>query len=164
MQPTDLAPPPPPTPSRDRPLWPWIALIAALAMAAGIVGTLAVQKLHGGGPAASASPSTFTVHGAIDLVGAFGAGGQSCDLSRRPGASDLAPGGQVVVYDNAGRSLAIGTLAEGALQPGGTCRMLFTVTGVPDGPGPFFVEVTHRGRIAFTRAQASFVPLSLNLP
>lgn len=163
MQPTSESytqPPIPSPPARREPRarWPWLTAGAVLLVAAAVVGTLLVQRaLDGGG--------TFTVRGSVDITGVYSAGspGQPCDMSRRPGAADLAEGGQVVVYDASGRTLAIGTLGEGALTAGGVCRMPFAVGGVPDGPGPFAVEVTHRGRIAFTRAQAGAVEMSLPL-
>lgn len=163
MQPTEFItrPTAPRPPARGRPRWPLIVAVGVLAAVLGVVGTLAVQKLTG----PDGIGGTFTVHGSVEISSGAGlaSAGQPCDESGNAGASDLAPGGQVAVYDAAGKLLAIGALGEGTLTGSGVCRMPFTVDGVSGG-GPFFVEVTHRGRIAFTRAEAGDVQLSLSLP
>jgi hypothetical protein len=150
----------PPAPRRLPPrkfAWPWTVAAAVLALVLGVVGTLAVQRLAG--------PGTFTVRGSVDVTGGLGVApfGAACDTAAVPGAADLAPGGQVVVYDAAGRALAFGVLGEGTRDAGGGCVMPFTVPGVPDGGGPFFVEVTHRGRVGFSRGQAGAVTLAVAL-
>ena len=127
--------------------------------------TLATLAACQSGPTGPAAPTTFTVRGNVSIVAGYPSGlvGRTCDTSQRPGATDMAPGAQVVVYDNAGKSLAVGMLTEGTILAGGICLMPFVVFGVPEGAGPVAVEVTHRGKVAFTRAEASDVEMSLRL-
>ena len=159
MQPTEpSAGPYPPAPKRLPPRkvpWPWALAVALVALALGVVGTLAVQKLTGHHAGAA---QTFTVAGRLHLTdgdtllnGCRGTGGYA----------DIEAGAQVVVYDNAGKSLAAGELGPGAEDATG-CLYPFTVTGVPvGGGGPYSVEITHRGKIVFTRTQAGYLQMSL---
>jgi len=108
---------------------------------------------------AATTPATFTVTGTI-AIGGYGRSVGSCDGSRHPGSTDLAPGGRVAVYDAAGKVVAVGVLAEGVASSG-TCWMPFTVTGVPVGAGPYAVQVNHRRRVIFSQAQAGNLALTL---
>ena len=49
-----------------------------------------------------------------------------------------------------GKTLAVGSLDPGVAQSG-ACTFTFTVEDVKAGVGPYSVEVSHRGKIAFTR-------------
>jgi hypothetical protein len=110
------------------------------------------------------SPKLINVIGSIALTNGMqyraAADGADCDASGTPGYSDMVAGTQVVVYDAGGKQLAIGTLGPGTTQAG-ACTFPFTIGGVPSGVGPYSVEVSHRGKIAFTEAQAGDVELTL---
>ncbi len=152
------APAPPAPPTRRSP-WPWVAAGGAVLLAViGVLTFLLVNHNSGKSPA-----STITVRGNLTLIGLIGDPTASgpCDASLRGGMGDIAPGAQVVVYDATGKTVGIGELQEGTID-GGACVMPFTVAGVPAGVGPYSVEVTHRGKIAFTEAEASDVELSLS--
>jgi hypothetical protein len=80
------------------------------------------------------------------------------------GYDDLALGAQVVVSDPAGTTVAVGSVtesipitewdddAEDYLAT--ACTLRFLVTGVPAGKGFYGIEVSHRGRLQYSEAQA----------
>lgn len=163
MQPTQTTwtqpPAPEPRPARS---WPLLVVLVVLAAAVGSAGTLLVQKLgahHGGGATTPAPARTFVATGRLTL--------QDMDTVRancrgQGGYSDIQTGTQVIVYDASGKQLAVGQLGLGAAADAFDCIYPFVVTGVPVGDGgPYSVEVSHRGKIAFTRAQAAYIQMSL---
>jgi hypothetical protein len=121
-------------------------------------------------PASSASSSSSTaalarVVGTVSLADPNGweSGG---DLSvgaachGTGGFSDINGGAQVVVSDDAGKTLAITSLRGGKLTSGFQCRFLFTVQ-VPGGLGFYGVTVTHRGTLKESEADLGNVSLTL---
>jgi hypothetical protein len=114
-----------------------------------------------GSASGSAEPKTFNVAGALTLIdaGNQNLGGGACQGSG--GYDDIVEGAQVVVSDASGTTIAVGALGGGARDSSVECVFPFTIVGVPDAPGPFNVEVTHRGTIAFTRDNATSIQMSL---
>jgi hypothetical protein len=105
----------------------------------------------------SATASTFVVEGTLTLdepvtndAPCFGADGYD----------DITEGAQVIVTDATGRTVGIGELLEGEGTEEG-CEFQFEVDDVPSGAGPYSVEVTHRGKIAFQESDAQSLDLTL---
>lgn len=114
----------------------------------------------------------ITVAGAIAVPGGFAEGGlaggpgQVCAVGG--GYSDIRAGAQVVVTDDAGRTLALGQLGDGTLrlpdlEHWGTrsCVFPFSVQ-VPGGHDFYGVEVTHRGVVRYSAGQLR-QPVELSL-
>ena len=112
------------------------------------------------GPSTRAEPTptkaaTFTVSGYLTANGSFGLAcrgiGESADLHR---------GTPVVVRDAGGTKVAAGALGDGFADddaPQSRCIFSFTVRKVPEGNGPFTVQVARRPPVSFTRDQANLV-------
>jgi hypothetical protein len=62
--------------------------------------------------------------------------------------SDIAPGADVVLRDEAGTILGRSGLSDGAAIAG-RCRFTFTFSDIPDGVAYYSVEVSHRGEIVY---------------
>ena len=147
----------------------WTVVGVALALALGVGGTLAVQQLTGHDaattprPATSTAVSTFAVSGNLTLADYMPAAGDlGVPCQGIGGYDDIQGGAQVVIYDATGRQLAVGALNQGEILGLGRCVFAFRLSGVPRGDGgPYSVEVSHRGKIAFTFAQAYDVEMSL---
>jgi hypothetical protein len=132
---------PPARPHRGVPLLV-IGLIAVLAVVVATV--FYVRTRH----------PDMTVHGSLVLHG------DSASILRYPsgcagqgGLNDLIPGGEVIVSDAGGRTLAIGLIIGGT--PGASttaCTMTFEVDKVPSGKKFYGLTVTHRGTVQFTEA------------
>jgi len=138
-----------------------------------IVATVALLALAGCGsskpkPASVTKPATFQVDGILQLHDSIhypsSDAGRPCDASLSNGYNDIVNGAQVVVYDAAGKILASGELYGGTITPGdaafGWCQFRFVVPGV-SGDGPYSIEVTHRGKIVFTKDQADNLSLTI---
>jgi hypothetical protein len=117
-------------------------------------------------PSPSSSPSsspgptkTFTVSGFVTAEGSFGL---AC---RGLGASaDLHAGAPVVVRDAEGARLAAGVLGDGFADddaPQRRCIFSFSVPKVPEGTGPFSVQVARRAPVPFDRRDAAQVTVRL---
>jgi hypothetical protein len=76
------------------------------------------------------------------------------------GYSDISTGTQIVVTDDAGRTVAVGKLGEGNWI-NSYCELPFAVD-VPAGSGFYGIEVSHRGRVQYSADQLSR-PLTLTL-
>lgn len=118
-------------------------------------------------PAASAAPATtaaaapFTIVGSIALTDSFvpGPGGVGCEGDG--GYSDITTGGVVTVSDASGTIVAVGSIKVGA-PTAAECTLFFEVTDVP--ASPFYqIEVTNRGLVTFTDAQARGGEVMLSL-
>ncbi|MCU1680922.1 MAG: hypothetical protein JWQ81_1661 [Amycolatopsis sp.] len=119
------------------------AVGAAIVVVGGTVGAVV---------AAPASPTTFTLNGAVsmlnsgDLIQANGDGGCYGIGSY----SDLATGATVTVRDESGLTVAMGTLgaSDAAVTPQTGfvwgCDIDFAVVGVPDGHPQYQVSVANR--------------------
>lgn len=124
----------------------------------------------------SQKAETFNVYGTLTLQASFDG-----DMSSSSGVSniddvncegeggfdDIREGAQVVVTDNSGKKLGIGSLEAGKLPEEESspldfsCEFGFTVTDVPEGKGPYSVEVSKRGDFAFTESEATNLQLSI---
>lgn len=154
--------------SRRIPVWVFVAgglaAVVLFGIIAGLTFVLAGGKSSGSTPAAAPSTeSTVLVAGTLDLMDAYSDGtGTACSGSG--GYSDIADGAQVVVTDASGKTIGVGSLVSGVstdlVGNIGTCEFTFAVR-VPSGVGPYAVEVTHRGKISFTEADAGDVKLTL---
>jgi hypothetical protein len=78
-------------------------------------------------------------------------GGQGCE--GRGGYKDIAEGAAVTVYDGGGAVVATGSLGSGVMV-GSSCRFTLYVEQVPEGADFFQVEVSHRGKLTLSAADA----------
>lgn len=158
------------------PRWVITTLLAGGAVVVVLLVVIVVLLIHGNGSDNTAKdkssgsagsllspgPKTFEAAGNVTLTdsGNEGLGGGACQGAG--GYSDMVEGGQVVVTDASGKTVAVGSLGAGHHGGGyGACVFPFTVEDVPSGVGPYSVEVTHRGKIAFTEDEASDIELTL---
>jgi len=69
---------------------------------------------------------------------------------------------QVVIRDNGGTDLALGSLEDGYTEnEGWVCVFEFTDLDVPAGGGIYSVEVSHRGEISFMEEGPGDVAMTL---
>ncbi|OKI14366.1 hypothetical protein A6A07_13595 [Streptomyces sp. CB03911] len=78
-------------------------------------------------------------------------GSQVCE--GRSGYKDIAQGAAVTVYDGEGVVVATGSLGSGVVV-GSFCRFTLHVEQVPDDVQFFQVEVSHRGKLTLSAADA----------
>ncbi|MCL6675115.1 hypothetical protein [Streptomyces panaciradicis] len=98
------------------------------------------------------TPTTFVLTGTFELTdGVVGDGAGGCKGSE--GYSDISEGTAVTVYDAAGTVVATGGLGE-STRAGSTCRFDVAVSDVPTGKRFYKVEVSHRGTVQLTEAEA----------
>jgi hypothetical protein len=123
----------------------------------------------------SSVPASFKVSGTItvaaDSMSSEQAMGGVCVTDG--GYSDIRTGAQVTVEDSAGKAIALGALQAGHVSEvfdSGTavegmaslCVFGFRVNDVPAGEQIYSVEVSHRGKLNFTRDKLN-EPISLTL-
>jgi hypothetical protein len=138
------------------------AAAATIALAATTLLTGCAQEAK---PAAAASskPSVFQMTGDFTLEqGQFGWEANEC--TGRGGYADLAVGAQVVVTGETQQTLALGSIVGSFAVPdpddtsgGGaptSCTLSIRVLNVPAGHKFYGVEVSHRGVVQFTEAEA----------
>lgn len=123
--------------------WIYVLVGAATAVAVAVGALLAVGGDASGG-------DRLTVSGSLELVdfdthysGCVGQGGYA----------DIKQGSQVVVTDGSGKTVGLGALTSGS--PTGTremCRYYFKVEGVPGDLDYYGIEVAHRGRVQYSKA------------
>ncbi|MFJ5121870.1 hypothetical protein [Kitasatospora sp. NPDC088548] len=160
---TDTTPPPaaptdPPTDTTDRapkrvpavriPIWLAASGLGFLA-GAGVVGL--AWSLSSTSPA---TPEAFSLTGSLSLKNGSVPGSASGGCAGGSGYSDIAKGASVTVYDAAGKVLATGNLGAGAPKGLDGCDFPVSVSGVPKGPEFYQVEISHRGKINLTKAEA----------
>ncbi|WP_157995657.1 hypothetical protein [Thermomonospora amylolytica] len=116
------------------------------------------------------APTTFTISGTgrVKYAGnPFEYDGTLCEVP--DGYGDI-PGAQVVVTAPTGRVIATGNLsAVGVNRPGSidgipaaSCEFAIDSAAVPEGHDFYGVEVSHRGRVQYTRDQLR-TPIMLTL-
>ena len=101
-----------------------------------------------------AASTPFTLSGTLMLNGgpaSVVSGTTNCHGTG--GYSDIGAGAAVTVSDESGTLLAKGSLDVGHAQAGG-CALQFEVGEVPGGKKFYQVEVSHRGAVSFTEAEA----------
>lgn len=149
-EPPAVPPMPETPPSRTR-RWPHplVAALAGLVIGAGGVGAAWAVSSSG-----SSSPKTFTLRGTMTLTGDHvPSGDTSEDCTGYEGYSDIAKGASVTVYDDAGKVVATGSLGTGKPKSG-VCVFPVNVADVPESSKFYRVEVSHRGQISVTAADA----------
>lgn len=124
---------------------------------AGVAGGLIVSWDHRRHSSNRIIAGTFTI---VDSTDGFSGG--SCRGTG--GYSDLGAGTSVSVFDAADRLIAVGSLGHGATADSATrssrCTFPFVVVDVPDKP-IYQIEVSHRGRVPFSRAEAAGVAMTI---
>lgn len=120
-------------------------LVAAIAVAVALVLAIGGVAFYG----ATAS-SGITVTGSLELTHRSGLDG-FCAASM-VGFSDIQAGAQIVITDGAGKTLAIGHLSEGGRVAPTVCAYRFVIDDVPDGEDFYAIEVAHRGKVQYSRA------------
>jgi hypothetical protein len=146
---------PEPVAARPRARWvvPLAAGVAGLIVGAGGVG-LAWGLTGDPAPSAAKSKATFTLAGTMTLSfssASATSGSQGCE--GRGGYKDIAQGAAVTVYDGGGAVVATGSLGGGVMV-GSSCRFTLYVEQVPEGADFFQVEVSHRGKLTLSAADA----------
>ncbi|OOQ54363.1 hypothetical protein AFM16_06750 [Streptomyces antibioticus] len=101
---------------------------------------------------AEPEPTTFTLTGSFELTeGAVSDGSTGCKGTG--GYDDIAEGSSVTVYDAAGTVIATGYLGDSTLASG-SCTFDVAVENVPKGKDFYKVEVSHRGTVQLSGADA----------
>lgn len=162
LPPVSPAPPPqgfpPPPPRRSRTGLVIAAVVGAVVLVAG--GLAGGVMLAGGkGPF---GPKTFTANGTLTLIGdeVYSA---STTCSGKGGYADIREGTAVTVSDAAGATVALGQLGAGHVDSSIGCTFPFSVAKVPAGKGFYGIEVSHRGVLKFSEADASGTNMVMSL-
>ena len=123
----------------------------------GILAGLGVLVLAGCSTGGEPEPAeTFTMTGELDLgydQGKYYSSELNC--TGAGGYSDIQSGAPVTVYDNAGQIVALGALGPGRRNSAEhVCTFKFDVPNVPAGKGFYQYEISHRGKLTLTEAEA----------
>ncbi|MFE2110004.1 hypothetical protein ACFXAF_29650 [Kitasatospora sp. NPDC059463] len=167
VAPAEAATEKPASPSVRVPLW-LVTGIGGLAVGAGSVGLAWGLSSSGTatGPSAvaTATPSkseVFTLDGQMTL--GSNARDTAAGCVGRGGYDDIARGASVTVFDEDGTVLATGSLGTGRSKGTTGCVFPIEVIGVPVGPKFYQVEVSHRGKVTLSRADAEAGLLGVSL-
>lgn len=128
-----------------------LAALAGLVIGGGGVG-MAWGLSSAGGDGAD---PTFVLRGTLTLTGdnILSNNGSSC--MGTGGYDDIAAGTSVTVYDANGGVVATGALGDGSRDSTETtCSFPLSAADVPSAPNFFSVEISHRGKITISRADA----------
>lgn len=131
--------------------------------AGGHPSTSAATSNSSAAASSSTAPAMVSVRGAItiaDTQGGWETGWVDTACDGAGGYADIDSGAQVVISDDAGRTLAITRLGDGVKKDGG-CRFPIVPVAVPAGRGFYGVEVTHRGVVKFPEARLSDAELTI---
>jgi len=133
--------------------WRWphplVTGLAGLVVGAGAVGL--AWGLSSGG---ASSPSSFTLTGTMTLTGDnTPSGATSEDCTGYSGYDDIGAGASVTVYDSSSKVVATGALGVGKPKSA-ACVFPVKVAGVPGGSKFYQVEVSHRGKVTVSAAEA----------
>lgn len=102
----------------------------------------------------SSTPKTFTLRGTMTLTGDNVPTGETNeDCTGYSGYEDIAKGASVTVYDNGGKVVAEGALGTGKPKDA-ACVFPVSIPGVPEGSKFYQVEVSHRGKLTVSAAEA----------
>jgi hypothetical protein len=150
---TDMpaAPPMPETPPEKARRWPHPLVTGLVGLA---IGAGAVGLAWGFSASGSSTPATFTLRGTMTLTGDnIPTGDSNEDCTGYSGYADITEGASVTVYDASGKVVATSALETGK-PDSGACVFIAEVPGVPEGSKFYRVEVSHRGQITVTAAEA----------
>lgn len=163
------APRSPEPPQRHRPTG-WIAAVV-VALLVGAGGGFAIGHSTASGPNKPKAPKaarTVVVKGTFtltdptgftdDVAGGNDAAGDLC--SGGVGYGDINSGTEVVISDDAGRTLQITSLGQGSIDADGGCAFPFSTT-VPSGLKFYGITVSHRGTVKESEAELGSVALTL---
>lgn len=126
-----------------------MAAAAGLVVGAGAVGV--VWGLSGGG---SDKAAGFTLKGTMTLTGDNVPSGETSEAcTGYSGYDDIAEGASVTVYDSKGNVVATGALGAG-VPSDAACLFPVRVPDVPAGSKFYQVEVSHRGKVTVSQAEA----------
>ncbi|MFD5899126.1 hypothetical protein [Streptomyces sp. NPDC060366] len=135
------------------------AAIGFLAGAAAVAAAWAITTADGntwpltGNQTAAADPATFDLTGEFTLTeGAVSDGMEGCEGTG--GFDDIAMGTSVTVYDAAGTIIATDSLVLSEWDGAGSCTFDISVSDVPTGEDFYQVEISHRGKIQLSAAEA----------
>ncbi|WP_125214715.1 hypothetical protein [Streptomyces griseofuscus] len=142
----------PARPSRPRWIVPLAALVIVGAAGAGIAVAMS---------SSDDKPKAFTLHGQFVLnahatTATFDSPGD-CIGYNGGGTGDIVPNASVTVYDADGKVVAQGKLGAGKLLDTTSsvpCKFSVTVPDVPGGSKFYQVEVSNRGKVTVTSADA----------
>lgn len=131
---------------------PLVAGLLGLVVGAGAVGGVWAASRPG-------APATFTMRGVLDLAGDHDAvPPENKDCAGIGGYDDIAKGAAVTVYDAGGKVVAAGALGAGhyadPVAYSGDCLFSLVVPDVPKGVKFYQVEITHRGKLTASVAEA----------
>lgn len=130
-----------------------VGTLTGLALGAGAVGAAWGLSSSGG----SSEPAAFTLRGTLTLTDPTPLDYDHKACRGSGGYDDIRQGAAVTVYDADGKTVAVGALGAGRYaSEDSTAPCVFSVA-VPDVPGGsrfYKVEVTHRGQITVTAADA----------
>ncbi|MCX4596103.1 hypothetical protein OG819_42580 [Streptomyces sp. NBC_01549] len=144
-------PPMPENPPAAGRRWPHPLMTGLVGL---VVGAGAVGLAWGLSSSGSSAPKTFTLSGAMTLTGDNVPSGETSeDCTGYSGFDDIAKGAGVTVYDSAGKVVATGSLGTGKPKSA-ACVFPVSVAGVPEGSKFYQVEVSHRGKITVSSAEA----------
>jgi hypothetical protein len=121
-----------------------------------IFGLVAIVRSGGSTDTPPAAPESRTIAGAVDLNASVGrataAAGSPC--TGTSGYNDVREGAQVLVVDEANKTIATASLSAGSFQPqrGALCTFTFSVPNVPR--ASFYqVKVNQRGGPTYSFAE-----------
>lgn len=143
-------------PERPRRGWVSPLLFGLLGLAIGAGGVGAGWALSG----SSGGGKSFTLRGGLTLDDSSTTSLDTDDTKCAGGGGfdDIREGAAVTVYDAAGGVVAAGSLGAGVYASAGDvttpCVFLFSVRGVPAGSKFYSVEVSHRGKLTVSAADA----------
>lgn len=144
--------PPAPTQTKRFPFGPAGGFIAAvLLIAAGVGGYFGITALT-----SKDKGQTFTINGALSLrADTITTSGlpRSFACAGKGGYNDIGPGTAVTVTNESGTLLAKGSL-DTSYGEKDWCVFTFNVTDVPSGAKFYKIEVSHRGEMSYTEAEA----------
>lgn len=128
----------------------------AFVLLTGIVALVAVVVvavvLTGRRSSATLTP-TFSMSGSLTLIDSdstFDSGG----CQGTGGHDDIYEGTNITVYNNAGTIVGVGNLGTGIGLDSVDCFFAFSIPDVPAGQGPYQYEISHRGRLTISEADA----------
>lgn len=127
------------------------------------VGSTLVLAACVGPPQLEKSPrvDSFDLLGEMTLRGKTSGVASNCRGAG--GYKDILEGAGVTVYDAMGKIVGSGRLEQGAEANHGGCMFPIVVPAVPGGSAFYQVEVSHRGKITVSEAEARSGQLSMVL-